>query len=1063
MSSTQIHVRNGRMTNTTYAQLDALFTSYKETPQKPIVIYLHGGAIGQKKVEQQIREHLSVSAFKEADCFPIYLLYQSGILEVIVNNVIEAFQAQVGTETLDGSFDALSSLLKQVAQSRKFNRLFKIVAKRVIKKLGADVLQEIQSGSLLSPDGFESTLSATHAKGMFANFAAKIDTLSDLYQIEDDVFSESALFDMAVPYVKDFRSEEIEALKKELAEDEAVKAEAIAGGYDNAEGFESLGAPIHLIWVLVHILIRVIKRFINRTHHGFFETLIEEVLRQFVEGPMQQWWATLKGDMDQLFTIEKEEDREIFAGSALLNLLETHWEGLQEGGERKVFLIGTSAGTTLLSKFLGAAEAQKIHTKVRFHTVFIVPSVTVEEFHQNMTDSRERIQSVRIFGLNDTQERKDQVIKIYRNSILFLISGLLEERVATPLLGLERIYQGQAPFQLHKAENLPIKEVKAYLHAKADFPFVWSEQMGKGPGLNNTGKQHQRIIQDPHLLQSLNEIICGVEPDDLPENGNVVVSTSSSAPAVAAGFESTSQKSWKLSFGKQLPEPGTHPWDSVYAELREKGKQGIMLEADIEGKFLHEYKSKALDSGFESLGSFIPYNEYDPDWPPKTHPKPRIWHLDDDFSQLDSARAHAVEHAGGVVRIAHIDTGYDPDHITFPKDLVRHDLEQSFVPGEEHTGNAHDREKDKKGGIRRQPGHGTGTLSILAGAEVDFPEFNFKGPLGLHRQVEIVPIRISKSVVLLFKQHVLANALRYIISLNDDPNTRIHVVSMSMGGVASRVWAELVNEAYEKGIFIVTAAGNNFAKKPTRTLVYPARFKRVVAACGITHDFTPYKMSLLEKLTEMQGNYGPRKVMDWAMAAFTPNIPWARSGTGQFVSLSGAGTSSATPQIAMAAALYRMKYFKELAQLPGWQQVEVIRHALFSTARKRVPGLDAEDFTLHFGQGILQARKALEIAPDPTGLKETAPDQIVKILSFARMLGGFESTSDSQALYEMLDVELTQLIQQEPTLQELLQDEEVDDFDKLDDEAKREFVAVVTASSLASETLKAFMRRYYSM
>jgi hypothetical protein len=39
------------------------------------------------------------------------------------------------------------------------------------------------------------------------------------------------------------------------------------------------------------------------------------------------------------------------------------------------------------------------------------------------------------------------------------------------------------------------------------------------------------------------------------------------------------------------------------------------------------------------------------------------WHLQDSFSQLASARAAAAQGAGGnVIRIAHLDTGYDPNH-----------------------------------------------------------------------------------------------------------------------------------------------------------------------------------------------------------------------------------------------------------------------------------------------------------------------------------------------------------------------------------------------------------------
>ena len=39
-------------------------------------------------------------------------------------------------------------------------------------------------------------------------------------------------------------------------------------------------------------------------------------------------------------------------------------------------------------------------------------------------------------------------------------------------------------------------------------------------------------------------------------------------------------------------------------------------------------------------------------------------------------------------------------------------------------------------------------------------------------------------------------------------------------------------------MFIVTAAGNNYGNLPTRNIVYPARFNRVVAACGVMADGT---------------------------------------------------------------------------------------------------------------------------------------------------------------------------------------------------------------------------------
>ena len=79
---------------------------------------------------------------------------------------------------------------------------------------------------------------------------------------------------------------------------------------------------------------------------------------------------------------------------------------------------------------------------------------------------------------------------------------------------------------------------------------------------------------------------------------------------------------------------------------------------------------------------------------------------------------------------------------------------------------------------------------------------------------EIVSIRVANRVVL-FHNSAIAQAFDYIHSLHGDPNRRIDVITMSMGGLPSRAWADAVNALYEQGVFIVTAAGNNFGNLPT--------------------------------------------------------------------------------------------------------------------------------------------------------------------------------------------------------------------------------------------------------
>src|SRR5262245_63871065 len=116
----------------------------------------------------------------------------------------------------------------------------------------------------------------------------------------------------------------------------------------------------------------------------------------------------------------------------------------------------------------------------------------------------------------------------------------------------------------------------------------------------------------------------------------------------------------------------------------------------------------------------------------------------------------------------------------------------------------------------------------------------------------------------------------------------------------------------------------------------------------------------------MQACLWPPSKMPTAIAAYTPTSPWARWGCAGTIALDGAGTSAATPQVAAAAALWLAKHD---AQYPkGWMRVAAVRKALFETAVKTGTTGRVDDF---LGQGILAARKALDVAPAPAAELET--------------------------------------------------------------------------------------------
>lgn len=358
------------------------------------------------------------------------------------------------------------------------------------------------------------------------------------------------------------------------------------------------------------------------------------------------------------------------------------------------------------------------------------------------------------------------------------------------------------------------------------------------------------------------------------------------------------------------------------------------------------------------------------------------WHQDAEHSQFRLASSIFDPSTGPMVRIAHLDTGYDPAHDRRPA-FISARLQRSFVAGDDPNSAA-----DATSGPLTQLGHGAGTIGILAGPAIGAAPF-----------AEVVPLRVANRVVL-FANSAIARAFDYVHALCADPATFVHAVTLSMGGLASEAWAEAVNALYERGVFIAAAAGNNFGQLPTRFIVFPARFNRVTAACGVMADHTPYTDL---GLTRMAGNYGPAAKMATAIAACTPNLPWPRHGCAHIVDGDGGGTSSATPQVAAAAALWAQRHHAAWIAYPqGWMRVEAIRKALFESA---APG-DRE----RLGHGRLRAADALRVAPVAAdALRPVPPDHAA--FPVLRVLTGIGLAAAVTPRQRMLELETLQLSQ----------------------------------------------------
>ena len=428
------------------------------------------------------------------------------------------------------------------------------------------------------------------------------------------------------------------------------------------------------------------------------------------------------------------------------------------------------------------------------------------------------------------------------------------------------------------------------------------------------------------------------------------------------------------------------------------------------------------------------------------------WNQGDAFSAFAKARNHfgsALEQKLGRI-VAHLDTGYDAQHVTRPANLDT-ELQKNFVD----TGTPNDATDRTPPGMEaiRNRGHGTATLALLAGNKLDGTSPSWPGftdPIGGAPSAHIIPIRIADWVVR-FSTSTMVQGFEHARGHG------IYVLSMSMGGLTSAALADAINLAYDAGVVMVTAAGNNFAGTPMpKSIVFPARYGRVLAACGVMANGRAY--AGLHPGT-MQGSYGPMSKMTTALGAYTPNVPWAVIDCGKVVEMDGAGTSSATPQIAAAAALWLAEHLPEVAAYPQpWMRVEAVRRALFNSAVKSTAAMNQAETFEKIGQGVLKADAALAIKPAAEADLAKLPPAEASWGWLDLIVGGGVSLTPGAigGRTAMFALELTQMAQRVATVDEAIGDNGLP-ADQISAAARHRYFEAALDEGKPSKPLKAVL------
>ncbi len=456
---------------------EAIIAIQSRPASEPLVVHFHGGLVS-KKSASKMAEGLG-PVYQSAGASPFFFVWNSHVHTTLFHS------------------------LDEIAKEPAFKRLLKKVAQWVASKLGSDLLPEGAKGVTLDAvsetdlPAAEEDLAGYLEKRGGAVPAGALTNLTGLQQrqIQKDLDADTELrvlsSTIASGILQDTTMVEAPSrgfggrLSTTTRMSPRVLGE-LAGA--RADGEKSLGVLLFLAKHALAITVRVVRRLVEQRDHGVYTTIVEEIVRElYLDNAGQLLWSMMKRDTLDAFAAGG-------GGDAFVDAISANWTS-----GRRLVLIGHSTGAIYITHLLTALRAHAPALAVRPEVVFLAPAISFDLLAAHASDYEALGVKVRTFGLKDEIERGYwEVPPFYKGSLLYMVSGIAEEEVDAPLVGMERHW---SPRYARASQAAVAKLIEPAQR-------IWSKT-GTGPavGLRADAVTHGGFDEDAACHASLVEIL----------------------------------------------------------------------------------------------------------------------------------------------------------------------------------------------------------------------------------------------------------------------------------------------------------------------------------------------------------------------------------------------------------------------------------------------------------------------------------------------------------------------------------------------------------------------------
>ncbi len=446
-------------------EIDTLFQNLSTVGIKSLVMHFHGGLVSERAGVNIARKMVPV--YEAAGAVPLTFVWETGLVETFRDN------------------------LSNITSTALYQKLLKWLLRRVAQRFGGfegrgarvPIPMSNIDDELKKSRPFASYDDPTTGKGASARGGVAV-TENDLGILKADLEAEF--------------QEDISGDNNVVAEIEVLSKRSHDAGSRGL--IEGLGTAK----MLAAIAYRVIRRHIRGRDHGFYPTVVEELLRELYLADLGAWvWGRMKDKAKAMWLPNNGlSGEECHVGSYMLQKI----AALQKNrSDFRVDLVGHSAGSIAICEMLRSSATPGL--AIRVNTIaFLAPAGRSELGVAELARHTDRFKQFRCFTMDDQYEREDQMIPgLYTRSLLYFISGVLEpDEVDAPIMGMTRHATGQDPFKTG-----PAADWAAFMTAQQRLVLADSSVLdpSSGVGRRSSSRTHGGFDDDGPTLESLTALL----------------------------------------------------------------------------------------------------------------------------------------------------------------------------------------------------------------------------------------------------------------------------------------------------------------------------------------------------------------------------------------------------------------------------------------------------------------------------------------------------------------------------------------------------------------------------